>query len=255
MGGEITVRSTPGVGTRFTVKLLLSSTTPDALAADVPLRITGYEGPVRRVLLIDDDPAHAGFVTQLLQPLGFEVHAADHGSAGLALARTLQPHLAMVDLSLPDMTGWDVVSGLRREADLDTMRIVLVSANAHEYSAGGAGHPHDAFVVKPVDLQQLLETVRAQLQLTWRHEAAGEGSRAEPVVPVQPAMAPQSRRHLEDLYQLGLIGHVRGIQAKLHEVEAEDGSNAPLVGQLRGMVTRFEMKRYMATIEVLRANA
>jgi CheY-like chemotaxis protein len=252
MGGEISVRSTPGVGTRFTVKLLLSEAAHDPRAPDLPRRITGYEGAVRRILIVDDDPAHSDLVSQLLRSLGFEVHAADHGAAGIALAGTVRPHLAMVDLSLPDMTGWDVVSALRADGRQQGLRVIIVSANAHEFSAGGEESPHDAFVIKPVDLQQLLETVRAQLRLEWRYEAA-----AEPLAvatPAVPGIAPRSRRHLEDLYQLGLIGHVRGIQAKLSELEAEDGDNVPLVSHLRSMVTRFEMKRYMTTIEVLRGN-
>jgi signal transduction histidine kinase/CheY-like chemotaxis protein len=252
MGGEISIRSTPGVGTRFTVKLLLSEAPHDPRALDLPRRITGYEGAVRRILLVDDDPAHSDLVAQLLQTLGFEVHVADNGAAGIRLAGTVLPDLAMVDLSLPDMTGWDVVSALRADGRQEALRVIIVSANAHEFSAGGGESPHDAFVIKPVDLQQLLETVRVQLRLEWRHETAAEPL---PVTPLAvPGIAPRSRRHLEDLYQLGLIGHVRGIQAKLSEVEAEDGSNLPLVGHLRSMVTRFEMKRYMETIEVLRAN-
>jgi DNA-binding response OmpR family regulator len=162
----------------------------------------------------------------------------------------MRPDLAMVDISLPDMAGWDVVRELRSRPENAALRILMVSANAHEYSAGGDESPHDAFVVKPVDLQQLLEAVRAQLRLVWVHDVA-----EVPRIPdAALVIAPQSRRHLEDLYQLGLIGHVRGIQSKLREVEAEDGTNLPLVTQLRAMVTGFEMKRYMATIEALRAN-
>ncbi|MET0293301.1 MAG: hybrid sensor histidine kinase/response regulator, partial [Steroidobacteraceae bacterium] len=252
MGGEISVRSTVGVGTTFTAKLLLSEALHDVDAADQPRSINGYEGPRRRILLVDDDPAHTEVMTELLRALGFEVHSAGLGAAGLALAGDVRPDLAMVDISLPDTTGWEVVRALRAEPEFATLRVVMVSANAHEYSAGGSESLHDAFVVKPVDLHQLLETIRAQLRLTWRHEASIEA--VGPVEQALPGLAQASRHHLEDLYQLGLIGHVRGIHAKLREVEAEDGSNLPLVGQLRNMVTRFEMKRYMATIEALRAN-
>jgi CheY-like chemotaxis protein len=252
MGGEISVRSTPGVGTSFTVKLFLSEALHDPGTAEPPRRVSGYEGTVRRVLLIDDDPAHTDLVGQLLRSLGFEVFVADLGKRGVELAASARPDLVMVDLSLPDMTGWQVLAALRARPQFAATRILMVSANAHEYAAGGGEALHDAFIVKPVDLTLLLEAVRTQLHLAWKHEGA-----VEPVTTADApdlAIAEQSRRHLEDLYQLGLIGHVRGIQAKLREVENEDGTNLPLVGQLRTMVARFEMKRYMATIEALRAN-
>jgi len=251
MGGEISVRSTVGIGTTFTVKLLLSEALHDPALEGRPRHVGGYEGRRRRVLLIDDDVVHTDLIANLLRSIGFEVFVAGSGGAGLDLAASVRPDLAMIDISMPDLTGWQVARALRAQPELDGVRIIMVSANAHEYSAGGSESPHDAFVVKPVDLAHLLETIRVQLRLSWRHEAMHAApADALPDLP----LAPQSRRHLEDLYQLGLIGHVRGIQAKLREVETEDGDNRALVKHLRSMVTRFEMKRYMATIEGLRAN-
>ena len=253
MGGEIIVRSVPGVGTTFVVRLLLSEALHDSRAAAAQRHVTGYDGPRRRILLIDDDPAHLEVVGELLRSLGFDVATAANGRDGVQLARDFLLELAMVDLSLPDVTGWHVVHELRGLDGGAALRVLMVSANAHEYSPGGGDFPHDGFVMKPVELAQLLEAVRSQLKLTWRHEAAAE-SVAIAARPGDHVIAEDSRRHLDDLYQLGLIGHVRGIQAKLREVEAEDAANESLVGELRGMVNRFEMKRYMATIEALRAD-
>ncbi|RYZ63346.1 MAG: response regulator, partial [Proteobacteria bacterium] len=251
MGGEILVRSTPEVGTTFTVRLLLSEALHDPRVATAQRQVLGYEGPPRRILLIDDDPAHLDVVGELLRSIGFEVTTAPNGREGLQLARDLLPDLAMVDLSLPDITGWNVVHELRTNEGGRALRVLMVSANAHEYSPGGGDYPHDGFVMKPVELAQLLEAVRSQLKLTWRHEPLVETPSSSSVA---HGIADASRRHLEDLYQLGLIGHVRGIQAKLSEVESEDRTNRPLVEELRGLVQRFEMKRYMATLEALRAD-
>ena len=61
-------------------------------------------------------------------------------------------------------------------------------------------------------------------------------------------------QHIADLYQLGRIGHVRGIQAKLAEIERENPTNAPLAAQLREMVARFELKRYMSALQDVRSH-
>ena len=65
------------------------------------------------------------------------------------------------------------------------------------------------------------------------------------------APAGHSRHHVDDLYQLGLIGHVRGIQAKLREMET-DPANQPFATRMRTLVANFDLKRYMHVLEGMR---
>lgn len=250
MGGEISATSTEGAGTTFTVKLLLSEATlaPSLAAESLPVRaIAGYAGPRRRLLLIDDDASHIDIVQRLLEPLGFELATASDGTAGLKLAAEFRPDLAMIDLSMPGMTGWQVAAELRTMPALASLRIVIVSANAHEFSPGGAGAAHDAFLIKPIDMQRLLECLAAQLGLRWLL-AAGEPPARDPGASDLPE---HSLHHVDDLYQLGLIGHVRGIQAKLREMEA-DPANQPFANHMRSLVASFDLKRYMHVLEGMR---
>jgi CheY-like chemotaxis protein len=155
------------------------------------------------------------------------------------------PDLVLVDISMPDMTGWQLVELLRQWPSLSRAKVVMASANAHEYQLGGAGQPHDGFLVKPVDLQSLLECLGTVLRLQWLHEGV-----AEPLAEAatRGGIPQQARRHLDELYQLGRIGHVRGIQAKLRELEQEHADNQPFVSQLRALLGNFELKRYMTVI-------
>ena len=59
----------------------------------------------------------------------------------------------------------------------------------------------------------------------------------------------QCLAHLGALYELGRIGHVRGIEAKLREMEAEHPANGPFAAQLRGFISNFDLKRYMTVLE------
>ncbi len=249
MGGEISVRSTPGEGTVFTVRLLLSEAMEDP-ATERVRHIHGYQGPRRRILVVDDDPAHVQVMASLLRPLGFEVETAADGAQGIAAAATFRPDLAMVDLSLPDMTGWDVVRALREDAALQRLRVLIVSANAHEYLPGSEQALHDGFLVKPVDLGLLLAALQTQLYLQWDY--GGEAATPVEALTVTREMAAGFRQHLEDLWQLGQIGHVRGIQARLREFETAAPAAAPLVGALRALVERFDLKGYMTMIGELR---
>jgi signal transduction histidine kinase/CheY-like chemotaxis protein len=248
MGGEILARSTPSVGTIFTVRLLLS----EAVAAQElapPKRISGYLGRRIKVLLIDDDSSHLDIVRHLLQSLDFTLFVAQDGRSGLELAARCRPDLAMLDLSMPDLTGWQVAKELRALPQLEHLKIIIVSANAHEYGLGRDDSPlHDAFAMKPIDVQLLLDRVGELLKLQWVHERPAPLPQSN----AKQALPDHSRHHLDDLYQLGRIGHVRGIQAKLREIEAEHPSNKEFATHLRTLVANFELKRYMNVIEAMR---
>jgi hypothetical protein len=135
------------------------------------------------------------------------------------------------------------------------LKLLIVSANAHEYEPGGREQAHDAFVMKPVNIQVLLERIGILLALEWIYETPA--SRTEPIKDARPADEPPewSRHHVDDLYRLGSIGHVRGIEAKLREIEAEDAANCEFAAHLRQLVTGFDLKGYMNVVGEMRKNA
>jgi CheY-like chemotaxis protein len=156
---------------------------------------------------------------------------------------------------MPDLSGWEVAAQLRERPQLAQLKIMIVSANPHE-SAPRSGCVHDAFVMKPIQLQRLLEQIGTLLCLRWIYqpEVAPPGTPAT-APPAPAALTGRSRHHLEDLYRLGRIGHVRGIEAKLRELELEDSANDALTAHLRTLVSNFDLKRYMNILETMRANA
>jgi hypothetical protein len=104
-------------------------------------------------------------------------------------------------------------------------------------------------MMKPVDIQLMLERVGELLGLEWIYEAEPVAATvAEP----QGDLSVDSLHHLEDLYRLGRIGHVRGIEAKLVELEAADPAAAALTAHLRTLVANFDLKRYMNVVGALR---
>jgi signal transduction histidine kinase/CheY-like chemotaxis protein len=253
MGGEIVARSAPDVGTTFTVRLQLTEASLPQHETD-SRRIRGYEGRSVKVLLIDDDTTHIDIVQNLLRSLRFEVIAATTAHSALTLAAESSPDVALVDISMNETSGWDVARALRERADRNALKIIMVSANAHEYSAGGAENDlHDGFVMKPMDVQVLLNALASALHLTWIYEPE-----TPPLVPThgsEPAAHALSSQHLIELYQLGRIGHIRGIQSKLQEIEAADPSNRALAAQLRELIAKFDFKRFMSVLDDLRARS
>ncbi|MDB5684673.1 MAG: hybrid sensor histidine kinase/response regulator [Sphingomonas bacterium] len=246
MGGEVEAESRLGEGSRFVVRLMLAE--PAQAPPDTARlrQISGYEGARRTVLLVDDDPAQLTVLQGLLRPLGLTVFCASNGDEGLALAARCPPDIALLDIQMPGMSGWELAAGLRA-AHGPALRIVMVSANAHEFAAGGDGRSaHDAFVMKPVELEMLLDVLAVQLNLAWI--TGGVTPPAEEAAPVDQPIAGVGP-YLAELKQLGKIGHIRGIRAKLDELERELPSSRPLVIRLRARVKAFDLKSYLKMLE------
>jgi response regulator RpfG family c-di-GMP phosphodiesterase len=153
----------------------------------------------------------------------------------------------MIDLSMPDMSGWSVVQTLRAGGTPANLKIMIVSANAHEY-APQAGVEHDSFIMKPIKLQRLLEQIGVLLNLNWIYAPDAALSAGQTGAAGGGNLVCRSRHHLDDLYRLGRIGHVR-------ELELEDSANDAFAAHLRTLVASFDLKRYMSVLEDMRADA
>lgn len=246
MGGEITVASEVGRGTRFRLRLMLASVARPkpvlAAQASAPPRV--YAGARRTILVADDDAAHRGLMRDILEPLGLVVWEAGDGPACLALAETQPPDLFLLDIAMPGMSGWGLAKALREAGH--TARIAMMSANVHEISpVRGDDAPHDAIIAKPFDLRDFLECVTGLLGLDW---TAGDA----PAPPPPEAAAPDPRpEHLADLLRLVRIGHVRGIEAKLAEMDSGPAAPTAFIAQMRGLTAAFDLRRARAVIEGL----
>jgi signal transduction histidine kinase len=161
-GGTIEAHSDgPGRGATFTMRW------PGASEATPTARIVPLARPTRvarrRVLIVDDNADAADMLAALLETLAYEIAVATDGAAGLDVARDFAPHVALLDIGLPIMDGYEVA---RRLHQLETCRDTLLVA------VSGYGQPSDRersrqagfahHLVKPVELATLtsiLETV------------------------------------------------------------------------------------------------
>ena len=146
IGGDVTVASAPGEGATFTLRFpAVLDASGERIARPGQTVLGG--GAERLVLLIDDEDSARDLTTRALSRLGFTVHSATSGEAGLALAQNLRPSLVLVDINLQDISGSTVIERLR--AMPDCAPIVVHSVDDNRQRALGLG-ACDA-LVKPAD--------------------------------------------------------------------------------------------------------
>ena len=243
LGGEITLTSTPGVGTRFQARLMLAKVErPRAASADIR-RVVGYVGAMRTVMVVDDNADHRELMREMLSPLGFVVLTAKDGPSCLETLDAQQVDLYFLDIRMPGMSGWELLQALRDRGI--AAPVVMLSANIGDGAAPDGGEAvHSDTLAKPFELNQLLEKLATHLDLEWDYAAPAPTGVADKAPPLRSPGA----EHLRELVSLGQIGHVRGIEAKLVELAGVPG-NQPLVDALRRHIEAFDFDGYAELIE------
>jgi signal transduction histidine kinase/DNA-binding NarL/FixJ family response regulator/purine-cytosine permease-like protein len=251
LGGDLSVVSDAGKGTQFTVRLMLGHVANPAMDSQPVERISGYVGDRRKILLIDDDAVQVAVLRGLLEPLDFQVWEALNGREGLEIAARENPDIVLLDISMPGESGWDICRALRERLGGD-VRIVMVSANAHEFHRGGDGRAaHDMFLMKPVDLDALLDAIADQLRIRWTGDMPAQSAPAHEDDDFQP-LPEAALPLLADIEQKATIGHVRGVEASIRALEEAAPDARQLVARLLAHLDRFDLKGLIKTIRAAR---
>ena len=170
LGGEISVESVAGEGTVFELRLPADSAAFQAAAdsansTDSPDASTTGGGD-NVVLVIDDDPNARALLSRFLVREGFGVRTASDGKMGLKLARALRPRAILLDVMMPQMDGWTVLSALKADPDMADIPVVMetiVQEKGLAFSLGAAD-----YLTKPIQwprLKKVLDRYRSTTPL------------------------------------------------------------------------------------------
>jgi DNA-binding response OmpR family regulator len=119
------------------------------------------------LLVADDDADIRDLVAFKLEQAGFEVIAVEDGQAALEQARARQPALAVLDVSMPALSGIDVCRMLRAEPATAGMLIIMLTARVQEQDVqGGFSAGADDYVTKPFSPRELVSRIQALLSRT-----------------------------------------------------------------------------------------
>ncbi len=119
---------------------------------------------MKKVLVVEDNPANMTLAVFLLQSAGHAVLTATSAETGLALARSERPHLILMDIQLPGMDGLEATGILKRDdvtRDIPVVALTALAMKGDEERIRAAGC--DGYIAKPIAYQEFLATVAARL--------------------------------------------------------------------------------------------
>jgi PAS domain S-box-containing protein len=163
MGGDVTLTSESGKGTTFVVRLpaeiraASDAATPAAEKRSEGLQVAEPEhGPI--VLVVDDDPNARELLRRHLQRAGYTVRTAANGEEAMQLARTLHPDVITLDVLMPQMDGWAVLSAMKEDSTLAEIPVIMVTVIDNQsigFSLGAAD-----YMIKPINRDRLVRAVQ-----------------------------------------------------------------------------------------------
>jgi signal transduction histidine kinase len=259
MGGEISVISPtlvvgsegPHGGSLFRIRLFLPELTGVRVERQAPRATrTGYFGPRRKILVVDNEEADRDLLIKLLEPLGFEMRSAASGQACLdwlgQAPVTERPDAVLMDLAMPGIDGWATVRAMR-ERSLSLAPVAIVSGNAFDKGLDNdVGIRADDFILKPVRPRELLDWLGSRLGLQWTTLAPGL---LDTFTANAASSVPPNATHLRALNDLVSLGYYRGIVRKLDEIDALGAEHAGFVQHLRGLARDFQLEAMGRVIE------
>ncbi|MFW6291771.1 MAG: ATP-binding protein [Spirochaetota bacterium] len=249
MGGEVSVESVPGEGSRFffTVELPPAGEPPAVTRASSA--ISGYEGPRRRILIVDDKWENRRVLRSMLEPIGFEVSEASDGSAGLQAITEERPDLVFMDLVMPVVDGFEAIRSIRETPSIAQIRVVAISASvAESIRAECLRMGFDEFLPKPFRQLELLDLTRDLLDVSWVHEsgpAPAESAADEEAVP--------PGHLLERVDAHVAAGNIREILKATDSIREAGEQYAPVANRIESLAQEFQINRLAAYINRLRS--
>ncbi len=251
MGSEIEVESTPGKGSKFWFEVKLPESTAWVEPEPQPTmqHILGYKGKQLTILIVDDRPENRGILTQLLEPIGFELIEAGDGKEGVIQANQAHPDLIITDLLMPGMDGFEMTRQLRTSPAFQDTVIIASSASVFNFDRQKSQEAGcNDFLPKPVQADELFQQLQDYLTLQWIYDGVDE-THSPPVFGKNSTMATPPPAELTSLYEAAQIGHIEGIKQEAVRLKQLVSDYAAFADRILELAATFEYETVLDLVE------
>jgi PAS domain S-box-containing protein len=254
MGGSLQVESELGRGSRFWFDISFPAKEMNAEVARLSRRlIVGYQGPRRRIMVVDDIRSNRIVMTQFLRAVGFEVVEATNGQEAISLAEQIRPDLMLIDLHMPVMDGFETAARIRQSPGLRDQTMIAVSASVSEEDQSESREAgYNDFLAKPISWPKLSGLLEKHLKLEWEFSQSSkpDGTALQTRAGGREELAMPPQEELKVLLDLARMGDLSAIQARATHIKAMDPDYVPFADRLHGLAQGFEEQEILKWIQV-----
>lgn len=243
MGGDITIASKPGVGSVFRFEIPVASGDPRvAVRHNAHRRVIAVraEQQAPKILIVDDQAENRDWLMKLLTSIGFSIRSADNGEAAIRCWEEWNPQLILMDVHMPVMDGLEATRRIKADPrGRDTMVVALTASAMDNDRRQVVQSGADGFVGKPCREGDLLEEIRARLNVAYDYEESDAGGQPLGEEALNAEMLGQLPRELiEELRNATLSGNKRLLDRLIVKVrEAEHAGSAQA---LQALADKYE---------------
>lgn len=219
MGGQIHVISSVGEGSQFQFDLPLTCGTGNAIATTMSPHPLGFEGPTKRIMIVDDEPVNRDLLQSLLSPLGFQLDLIKDGASAVAHVAAQPVDLILMDIRMPKLDGLSATTQIRQLPRGSDIRIIAISASVYpEDRTGAVSAGCDEFIGKPIDASVLCAHIGRLLKIDWQWPPGNQapGSDREESDSIRADIGGADLRELQELAEdgdmMGLREHIALMQ-------------------------------------------
>lgn len=215
MGGQISLSSEPEKGSEFTLQIMLPGVMGIYKEPQTGLRIN-HQHIHKTIMIVDDEESHRQLIDDLLTPAGLIVIQANTAEEGLQLLADVEVDLFILDVNLPGMSGWDLLTKLR----LNQNKQPVIMLSADPYEADGVNQMReyfDAYLNKPIEFDRLLAEIDHLLDLSIQDDkehVARPDSEEE-------AIGDEGLGYLNAMRAHARIGYLKGLTDGLADLEKD----------------------------------
>lgn len=247
MDSDIEVSSELSVGSQFFFDICVSLSTIQVASVSERL-VTGYQGPRKKILIVDDVAANREMLKELLGNLGFEIYLAANGAEGVEQAIARHPDVILMDIVMPVMNGLEATRQIRHTPEIDQVCVIAISASVTKEDQDGtllAGA--NLFMSKPVQQNILLQKIGEFLKIQLIYEVSEE-LESRPEIEVNIALVAPPKEDVDALCQLAREGNMREIRRYADRIDAQDIRCKGFTDKLRRLASAYQSKAILELV-------
>ena len=247
MGSNLRVTSTLGKGSLFCFELPLQEVRHLTETTPIETRkIIGIKGEAPTILIVDNHPDNRTLLVDLLSPLGFKTIEACQGHEALAKANEYQLQAIITNVNMQEMDGLELTHRIRQSSSLKDKVVIIISGHVFEEDrqkslAAGC----NAFLAKPLRVEQLFEQLQRHLAIEWIYESIQPEQTHQATLP----MVPPPPETVATLFEIAMSGDIAAVNEQANQLAQSDERFIPFADQLHYFVKCFQIDKMCDWLE------